>query len=132
MARMKRTGFLALLITGAAGAAVATDFDGSKELICAPVTAMDCAAGLACVTGTPAEMGAPSFIRVDAGKKRVQGTTRILTAQRVEGTPVQLLLQGFDEEQAWALAIDAASGRMYATLTGRDGAIVLSGACTPL
>ena len=33
--------------------------------------------------------------------------------------------------QAWAMVIDASSGRMYATITGRDGAIVMIGSCTP-
>jgi hypothetical protein len=129
---MKRTSLLVVLVAVAAGSAVASDFDGSRELICAPVTAMDCAAGVACVSGTPTEMGAPSFVRVDAAKKQVKGARRSLPAQRVEKTPEQLLLQGFDDGQAWAIAIDAASGRMYATLTGRDGAITMTGACTPL
>lgn len=115
-----------------AGTALAGDFDGSRELICAPVLAMDCAEGAECARGTPEQMGAPAFIRVDAAKKQVSGAKRSLLAQQVDKTSEQLMLRGADSGQAWAIAIDAASGRMYATLTGSDGAIVIFGSCTPV
>ena len=37
------------LVLLTAGTASAGDFDGSKLLICAPVEAIDCAAGAACI-----------------------------------------------------------------------------------
>lgn len=129
---MKRIGVCMLAAAWAAGSAVAGDFDGSRELLCAPVQAMDCAEGTQCFTGTPAEMGAPAFIRVDAANKRVSGARRTLPVLQLEKTAEQLLLQGADAGQAWAMAIDAATGRMYATITGREGAIVMIGSCTPV
>ena len=129
---MKRIGVCVLAAACAAGTAMAGDFDGSRELLCAPVQAMDCAEGTQCFTGTPAEMGAPAFIRVDAAKKQVSGARRTLPVLQLEKTAEQLLLQGADAGQAWAMAIDAATGRMYATITGREGAIVMIGSCTPV
>ena len=93
---------------------------------------MDCAQGTQCFTGTPAEMGAPAFIRVDPAKKQVSGARRTLPVLQLEKSAEQLLLQGADAGQAWAMAIDATSGRMYATITGREGAIVMIGSCTPV
>ena len=81
------------VLAALAGTAMAGDFDGSRELICAPVLAMDCAEGVACTSGTPAEMGAPAFIRVDAAKKTVSGAKRSLAVRQTESTPEQLLLQ---------------------------------------
>ena len=129
---MKRIGVCVLAAACAAGTAMAGDFDGSRELLCAPVQAMDCAQGTQCFTGTPAEMGAPAFIRVDAAKKQVSGARRTLPVLQLEKSAEQLLLQGADAGQAWAMAIDAATGRMYATITGRGGAIVMIGSCTPV
>ena len=129
---MNRIGVCVLAAACAAGTAMAGDFDGSRELVCAPVQAMDCAEGTQCFTGTPAEMGAPAFIRVDAAKKQVSGARRTLPVLQLEKTAEQLLLQGADAGQAWAMAIDATSGRMYATITGREGAIVMIGSCTPV
>ena len=129
---MNRIGVCVLAAACAAGTAMAGDFDGSRELVCAPVQAMDCAEGTQCFTGTPGEMGAPAFIRVDAAKKQVSGARRTLPVLQLEKTAEQLLLQGADAGQAWAMAIDAATGRMYATITGREGAIVMIGSCTPV
>lgn len=129
---MKRIGGFVLAAACATGSAMAGDFDGSRELLCAPVQAMDCAEGMECATGTPAVMGAPAFIRVDAAKKQLSGARRTLPVQQLEKTSEQLLLQGTDAGQAWSMAIDANTGRMYATITGRDGAIVMIGSCTPV
>ena len=129
---MKRIGVCVLAAACAAATAMAGDFDGSRELLCAPVQAMDCAQDTQCFTGTPAEMGAPAFIRVDAAKKQVSGARRTLPVLQLEKSAEQLLLQGADAGQAWAMAIDATTGRMYATITGREGAIVMIGSCTPV
>ena len=128
---MKGFGVIVIALSCASCIAMAGEFDGARELICAPVQAMDCADGTQCYTGTPAEMGAPAFFRVDAAKKQVSGARRTLPVLRLETTSEQLLLQGADAGQAWSMAIDATTGRMYATITGRDGAIVMIGSCTP-
>jgi hypothetical protein len=124
-----------ILVGAAAGVALpaaAGDFDGSKKLICAPVQAMDCADGVDCVTGTPRALGAPEFIRVDFDAKQVIGARRATDIRLIDRSESQVLLQGFDEGLAWAIAISSETGRMYATMAGGDGAIILNGSCTPL
>jgi hypothetical protein len=44
----------------------------------------------------------------------------------------QVLLQGIESGLGWTIAIDSGSGTMHATMAGQDGAIILSGSCTPL
>jgi hypothetical protein len=112
--------------------AIAGDFDGSKNLICAPVMAMDCAEGVDCVEGEPQEMGAPAFLRIDFDRKVVVGTYRSSPILQTNQSEEQILLQGFDEGLGWTVAIGARNGRMYATLAGQQGAIMLHGSCTPL
>lgn len=123
---------LASVCLAAAFAAPAGDFDGSKQLICAPVEAIACVPGTPCSRGEPDEIGAPAFLRIDVAGKKVVGTQRTSPIASVEATDAQLLLQGSELGFGWAIALDQASGRMTATLADREGAFILFGACMPL
>jgi hypothetical protein len=112
--------------------AYAEDFDGSKPLICAPVEAIDCAPGQDCVRGTPDDIGAPSFIRIDFAGKTITSAKRTTPIESSADTGNQLLLRGTELGYGWTLALDHASGKMSATLTDTDGAFVMFGSCTPL
>jgi hypothetical protein len=127
--------FLVVLVSGAlivsaALPASAGDFDGSKLLICAPVEAMDCAAGDGCEKNSPDDVGAPAFIRIDVGKKAVIGPKRTSPIQFLEKTDQQLVLQGTELGYGWTVVLDQESGKMSITLASRDGVFVLFGACT--
>lgn len=111
---------------------LAADFDGSKPLLCATQSALDCARGDDCATGLPEEIGAPTFMRIDLAKKSVIGpqtTTEILLQDK---SGKQLLLQGRESGFGWTIVIDQPSGELTVTLTNRNGAYVLYGACTVL
>ncbi len=110
---------------------MAADFDGSKRLICAPVVAMDCTAGAPCQGGTPEEIGAPAFLRIDFAKKSVIGTKRNAPISSIEKSESQVLIQGTELGFGWAMAIDQQDGRMSASLTDRKGVFILFGECTP-
>ena len=107
-------------------------FDGTKPLICAPVRAMDCAIGEQCVTGTPDEIGAPNFLRIDFDKKVVVGPQRTSPVMSADKNDKQILLQGNELGYAWTIALDQGNGKMVVTLVDRAGAFVLFGSCTPL
>lgn len=112
--------------------ALAADFDGSKPLLCATQSALDCARGDDCAAGLPEEIGAPSFMRIDLAKKSVIGpqtTTEILLQDK---SGKQLLLQGRESGFGWTIVVDQPSGELTVTLTNRNGAYVLYGACTVL
>ncbi|MCC7310246.1 MAG: hypothetical protein IT510_03260 [Sulfuritalea sp.] len=111
---------------------LAADFDGSKPLLCATQSALDCARGDDCATGLPEEIGAPTFMRIDLAKKSVIGpqtTTEILLQDK---SGKQLLLQGRESGFGWTIVIDQPSGELTVTLTNRNGAYVLYGACTAI
>jgi hypothetical protein len=109
----------------------AGDFDGSKRLICATVQAMECVAGEDCSKGLAADIGAPTFMRIDLDQKSVIGPKRTSTAHFVDTTGTQLLLQGTELGFGWSIVVDQEDGSMSAALVDRDGAFVLFGTCTP-
>jgi hypothetical protein len=116
----------------AAGTAFASDFDGSKLLICAPVEAMDCAAGEACTKGRPDDIGAPNFLRIDFAQKMIVGPKRTTPIVFMDKSNNQILLQGTELGYAWTLALDQENGTMTATMVNREEVFVLFGSCTPL
>ncbi len=123
----------ALVCACAAAPVYAADFDGSKPLICASVQAMDCIAGHGCVTGTPLEIGAPGFMRLDFVKKTVSGPNRTTAIQSMESDgQQQTILRGSELGFAWTMAIDRNNGRMVTSLTDVNGVFAVFGSCTPL
>lgn len=121
----------ASVLACAANLACAADFDGSKALICANVQAVECEPGsTACTRGTPAELGAPMFLRIDFAGKRIVGPKQITPIRTMEKSAGQLLLQGSELGFGWTLALDTANGQITSTLVDRDGVIAMFGACT--
>jgi hypothetical protein len=123
---------VAALAVLTAGTASAGDFDGSKLLICAPVEAIDCAAGEECTKGRPDDVGAPNFLRIDFAQKVIVGPKQTTPIRFMDTSDGQILLQGTELGYGWTLALDQDSGTMTATLVNREGAFVLFGSCTPL
>lgn len=112
--------------------ALAADFDGSKPLICAPTEAVDLLAGEDIHKARPADIGAPSFLRVDIANKKISGPNRDTPIKFVEKDKLQILLQGTELGFAWTLALDQKEGGMTITFVDHAGAVVLSGACMPV
>lgn len=123
---------LAAVAVLAHASAMAGDFDGSKNLICAPVQAMDCLAGVECIAGTPDDIAFPAFIRIDFAKKAIVGPKRTTPIRHLDKSEAQLMLQGGEDKFGWTLALDQASGGMTITIAHAEGAFVLFGNCTPL
>jgi hypothetical protein len=110
---------------------LAGDFDGSKPLVCAPAVVMDCVVGTGCTKGTPEEMGAPAFLRIDFEKKVIIGPKRASPILFMDKSAEQLLLQGSELGFGWTLALDA-EGKMITTMVDRTGAFVMYGRCMAL
>ena len=121
----------ALLATACVASAHAADFDASKPLLCASVIAVDCVANGECVSGTPFEIGAPRFMRLDFAKKRVIGQKRTSIIQSMETSESQMVLRGIELGYAWTITIDQTDGRMVTTLTNVNGVFAVFGSCTP-
>ena len=123
---------LAALVWALSSPAIASDFDGSKPLICAPIEAMECHSGEKCEAGIPEDVGAPAFMRIDFAKKVIVGPKRTSPIRAMEKDDKQILLQGTELGLAWSMALNVVDGKMVSTFSSRDGAFVLFGSCTPL
>jgi hypothetical protein len=126
VARLVAAGVLA-----AAGAAQGGDFDGSKNLICAPVQVNDCAPIDGCTKTVPSEVGAPAFIRIDFQQQAMVGPKRTSPIKLTEKTTGQLLLMGTELGYGWTVVLDPESGEMVVTMTNGGGSFVFFGSCTP-
>jgi hypothetical protein len=138
LATLKRLATLArqaagcIAVAALASAATASDFDGSKRLICATVEARDCVSGSSCLNGIPDEIGAPAFMRIDFDRKVIVGPQRTTAIQILERSDRQVLLLGTELGYGWALALDRTTGRFSGSLADAGGVFVLLGSCTPL
>jgi hypothetical protein len=113
-------------------AALAGEFDGSRLMICATVEALDCVSSEGCEKGSPEDIGAPAFLRIDISNKSVIGPKQATPIALMEKTEDQLLLQGRELGFGWTISLDQATGKLVATLVNQHGAFVLFGSCTPL
>lgn len=130
MGFLKSVAALAVLV--GLNPALANDFDGSLPLICATVDARDCVWGSECFGGTPTEIGAPAFMRIDFENKSITGPQRSTPIRLLEKSEQQLLLQGAELGYGWVFALEQNTGRFSASLTNLHGAFLLFGSCTPL
>lgn len=118
-----------------AGRAQASDFDGSKSLLCAPAEAYQCAPALDCQRATPEEIGVPRFVDIDFKKKTIsgknrEGEERSTALQNVEKRDGKTILQGAENGRGWSIVVDQATGLMSASVADDGDGIVLFGACT--
>jgi len=128
---VKASTFIVLLLSSFITVpALASDFDGSRALICATVEARDCVIGSECFTGHARKVGAPPFLRIDFKNRVVAGTDRTSSITAMDKAEDQLLLQGAEVGYGWSIAIDQATGDFSASLTNKDGTFLLFGLCT--
>jgi len=118
------------------GGAAAGSFDGSRELVCAAMSTVECGYMADCTSGTAEDVDFPTFIRINVKKKTISATedfgravtTEIKNIERSEG---RLILQGFEEGRGWSLALSETTGKMVLTASGDQAGFVVFGACTP-
>ena len=113
---------------------IASDFDGSKPLICAMIEAFECGPTTGCESGTPESNGLERFLRVDVRKKEVrttrqsqERTSKIENVDRADGV---LILSGTQSGRGWNLTINESSGYLVLSVAGDQVAFVVFGACT--
>ena len=118
------------------GAAVAADFDGSRNLLCVPTDAIQCEGAGDCDRVAVEEINLPRFLNVEFKQKRLRGTvlggeeqtTVIDTIQKTPGS--RTILQGTQNGQGWSMTIDPTTGDMSIAIAGDDIGYILFGVCT--
>ena len=127
--------FIATALISLTGAQ-ADEFDGSRPLLCATMSAVECVDGSGCENRLPRDLDLPQFLRIDFKTKQIQtvrtgGFRRTAKIGSVSDLQSALLLQGVQDNLGWTISIDKSGGNMSATVTDRDFVFVVFGACMP-
>jgi hypothetical protein len=112
----------------------ASDFDGTKPLICALKDDFECGPD-GCERVTSEAINLPQFLRLNFKDKQIttvrEGVqVRTTKMERVDSPGSNLFLQGVENNLAWSLVIDQAAGKMVLTVAGDQVGFVVFGACT--
>ena len=123
------------VLLSAPGLAVASDFDGSHTLLCAPTDAVQCEGAGECERKEVEVLNMAKFLTVDFKKKKLRGTVEggseeetsaIQMVQKLEGVT---LVQGAENGRGWSLVVDKGTGDMTLAIAGDDLGFVLFGVC---
>ena len=136
-------GLVMLLIFAVPYTVVAGSFDGSKNLLCAPQSAVECGPDANCQQVSPTSVNLPDFFQINFKKKMI---TRVSNSEKHQGSKIdnmevldsKLILQGADDGVegvrdglAWSMTIAQDTGKLIASAAGESEAFVIYGACTP-
>jgi hypothetical protein len=124
-----------LLAATAPQPAQASDFDGSRNLLCAPNDVVECDTAARCERASIEDVDLPSFVHVQFAKKRLAsaggGDERTTPIQNIQSVNGLTILQGAENGRAWSVVIDQTSGRMSGSIADGGGAFAIFGACLP-
>jgi len=138
---MKSTRLFLAGLALALAASPAVAIDTSEPLLCATLQVDECIDGQGCNQVLHEDVNAPTFVRIDLGKKTLATSTRATptSIDSVRQIGERIILQGVTEagddrpeSRGWTLALEADTGRFVATVTITQGAIILFGACTEI
>lgn len=122
--------------------AMAGNFDGSKDLICAAMDVVECLPGGECNRVQSEEVDFPDFLKLSFKDKKIRaeqmGRKDLKTdIEHMETIDGKLILQGAEDGRegtkdglGWTLSIDEESGKMVFSASGTEVAFVIFGACT--
>jgi hypothetical protein len=142
MRNAKIYGLMVMIICMFSFPAVAGDFDGSKELICAVMDLVECQPGGKCQQVTAEDVGIPQFLKINFKEKKISaiqadGGKRTTTIENFEKIDGKVIIQGAEDGiegvrdgVGWSLAIAEETGKTVLTASGDEVGFVIFGACT--
>jgi hypothetical protein len=142
MRNAKIYGLIVMIIFMFSFPAVAGDFDGSKELICAVMDLVECQPGGKCQQVTAEDVGIPHFWKINFKEKKISathtdGSKRSTTIENFEKIDGKIIIQGAEDGiegvrdgVGWSLAIAEETGKTVLTASGDEVGFVMFGACT--
>ncbi len=126
--------FLVVATCLSAPIAQADEFDGSRSLLCATMSAMECFEGKGCDIRHPMDLDLPQFLRINFGTKQITtirtgGEQRVAKIASVSDSKSALVIQGVQRGMGWTISISKSVGKMSATVSDREYVAVVFGAC---
>ena len=142
MNQVKIIGLMLMTICIFSFPAMAGDFDGSNQLICALMDLVECQPGGKCQQVAAEDVGIPHFLKINFKEKKISAThangskksTDIENFEKIDG---KIIIQGAEDGiegvrdgVGWSLALDEETGKMVLTASGDQVGFVVFGACT--
>lgn len=121
---------------------MASDFDGSKPLLCTVIDVTECIMGDGCKEVTAEEINLPRYLWINVAKKTIQSKktgddSRKSKIEHVKNVDGKLMLQGAEQGRenvrdgyGWTIAIMEDTGQMVLTASGDLVGDVAFGICT--
>ena len=110
----------------------ASDFDGSKSLICAIVEVLDCDVYNECARVNANAVNLPDIFRMDIKKKEMVGADRATKIQHVTHNEEDIILQGTsDYGRAWSVVLSQSTGKYTGAVAANDFGFLIFGSCLP-
>ena len=112
------------------GWATASDFDGSKPLVCAMVEVLDCGLFEKCERVNPEDVNLPNLFRLDIKKKEMSGADRKTQIKHVVNEEGNVILQGTSANgRAWSILLSENSGKFTGAVAGVEFGFLIFGSC---
>ena len=97
----------------------ASDFDGSKPLVCAMVEVLDCGLLDECARVNPESVNLPDIFHVDLKKKELKGKDRTTKVRHIFHEQGNVVLQGISENgRAWSILLSGDTGKYTGAIAG--------------
>ncbi len=116
---------------------LASNFDGSKPLLCASVHATECGAeNQTCISGAPWKVNFPVFMQIDFKAKTASTldyhkNPRLTKIELVDHlADNRMSIHGTDGELSWSMLISEETGSMTLAIAGEEHGFIIFGACT--
>lgn len=127
---------LGITLFATSSASAKDEIDGKANLLCAAFDVMACLDSGVCSRGEARTFDLPEFMKVDFKQKAVtvtyDGKTANSPINNSEITGNQLILQGFENNHGWTIAIHRQTGRMNVSSVGYEVSFTIFGACKAL
>lgn len=121
-------GCLSLLFCS--GSLMATDFDGSKPLVCAIVEVLDCGLQDQCDRVNPEFVNLPDIFKINFNKKEMRGGGRTTSFKHLVHEEGNTIIQGVSENgRAWSLLLSKKTGKFTGAVAGIEYGFLLFGSC---
>ncbi len=122
---------LFLGIAVSSNAVVASNFDGSRPLVCAIAEVMDCGMDNDCVSVDPESVNLPNIFRMNFKDKEMSNGDRKTAIEVVSAREGNTVLLGTSEDhnKAFSLLLSHTTGKFTGSVAADDYGFVLFGSC---
>jgi len=112
------------------GSVIASDFDGSKPLVCAIVEVLDCGLLDRCERVNPELVNLPDIFWMDIKKKEMKGGDRTTKIQQVTHEEESVILQGTSGNgRGWSVLLSESTGKFTGAVAGVEFGFLIFGSC---